>query len=340
MERQDTAKLKGIAILMIVLFHFQYTLFNDAFMSSFNLGFLGWSQKVLAYLTIKPEYFWGFFFALGYIGVHIFLILSGYGLTKKYLTQAKGISLRQWGKQIWKLLLPYFIALPLTHIVNWCLQNVRYWTGNIEAVPQFFDIYKLKQYWQSIIFPTRWLTQDLAFNFVGTWWFIGTILQFYIAYPLLLKLLKKYGALKLLLIAIAISIIYRLMLVNLTDEAPIGIYQANALGFISIFARMPEFVLGMYFATRTSWFLFNKQFLVGIILVIVGIAFSSFGWGTIFSDMFIGFGLVLTFARVLNILQGVSGKISQWLGNKAYYIFLYHEPAISMIIRILVSTPL
>lgn len=339
MERQDTLKLKGLAITLIVFYHLQYTLFDGVFMPNSDQGFASWFGQVFSYLADKPFYFWGAIFAFGYIGVHIFLILSGFGLIKKFLSYEK-ITLKQWWKQVWKLLLPYFIALPITHIINYGLHVVQFLLGKAISIPAFFDIYKLEQYWQSILVPTRWLNQELAFNFVGTWWFVGTIIQFYILFPFLLRLMKKIGFNKFLGLSIAISLLYRLVIVLISTDAPIGIYQAPALLFINFLARLPEFSLGMYFATKSSWYLFKKQFLAGLALTVLGICLVPFTWGTIFSDSIIAVGLLLTFNDILKFLKGFTGRISQWIGAKAYYIFLYHEPALGIIIRMIMSVPL
>lgn len=339
MEKQDTQKLKGLAIILVILYHFHYGIFGGTFLMDPNSGINGWIYKVEQYYNYRPDLIWGLLFCFGFIGVHIFITLSGFGLTKKYLTQDK-FSFKSWGKQIWKMLLPYFIALPVTHLINYALQNVLFWAGKIASVPAFFDIYKPQQYLESIIVPTRWFTAPLALNFVGTWWFVGIILQFYLVYPLLLWLLKKFKPLKFLIITFVITIVYRALIAIFTNYNPIGVNMADPVGFINFPARLAEFALGMYFATRKDWKLFKGQYLVGVLMILIGLFAASYRIGVVVSDILIAVGLVFTFDTTLKIFNKVLSKFFNWLGEKSYYIFLYHEPAMSMIVRLLVTLPL
>jgi hypothetical protein len=69
--------------------------------------------------------------------------------------------------------------------------------------------------------------------------------------------------------------------------------MAKPLAFINFPARLAEFALGMYLATRKDVSIFKGQFTVGIILTISGILMASYQWGIIFSDTFIGIARLL-----------------------------------------------
>jgi peptidoglycan/LPS O-acetylase OafA/YrhL len=335
MDKHETAKLKGIGIIMIVIYHIHYDIFGGIFLMDKAAGLSNWIVKVqgyLEYLKVNPlEVVPGFL----YIGVHIFFIVSGYGLTKKFFT-GKKFDFKSWRKQILKILIPYWIALPITHVLNYILNLVLVSAHVRTIMPGFFDVYTPQQYLESILVPTRWFSQRLALNFVGTWWFVGVILQFYLLLPLLLLILKKLKPLKFIIVAVAITFIYRYFVSYFSDAGTVGLEQANIFLLVNFPARLSEFALGIWLATRKDLRLFKWQLLPGLGLIAAGVASSAYRFGMIWNDFLIGLGFILIFPALLSVLKNKAGDTLKLIGNQSYLIFLYHEPALQLILFLLV----
>ncbi len=233
-------------------------------------------------------------------------------------------------------MIPYLIALPVTHVLNYVL-NLLLVSSHVRSVmPGFFDIYTPQQYLESILVPTRWFSQRLALNFVGTWWFVGVILQFYLLLPLLLLLLKKLKPLKFILIAVAVTFIYRYFVSRYSDAGTVGLEQANIFLFVNFPARLSEFALGIWLATRKDIRLFKWQGTVGLALIGAGIASSAYQAGMIWNDFLIALGFILIFPALLSVLKNKVGDTLKLIGNQSYLIFLYHEPALQLILLLLI----
>ncbi len=332
MDKKASAVLKGIAMIMVVLFHLHYD-FAWGMQVGYDIGLGGWYNQVSENLSRQGASWFWFLCSLGYIGVNLFFVISGYGLTKKFLKQPK-FEYKDWLKQIWKILWPYWVALPVTHLINYGLANVQLALGKIDSMPGFWGIYYPQQYIDSFLVPTRWLSDDGALNFVGTWWFVGVILQFYLLLPLLILLLKKINPNKFMGIMFAVTLLYRLWATVYTDGGPIGVAMAKPLMFINFPARLAEFALGMWLATRKDLKFFRFQTLAGFVLIILGLIANAYHWGFVVSDPILGIGFVLMLNWNVNFIKGLVARIFEAIGNNSYYIFLYHEPALTMLVTI------
>jgi len=332
MGKKETTLAKGIAILMIILYHLQYDLASLLYLIERGEGIIPYLTRITGKIAEDPIHIIPFLYYLGFAAVNVFFILSGFGLTKKYL--AEELTLRKWLKQIMKILIPYFLAIPLTFLINYLLQYFWFQQGIITVMPQPFEIYLPSQYWESLLVFTRWFDNRLALNFVGTWWFVGIILQFYLLFPVLLKIYKKIKAKNFLILAIGIGTIYRLYMAYNTEASPVGIMGAQLLEFINFPARLPEFALGMYLASNENWFKQKNLVLFGLWFFILGIVLSTFVWGFALNDLLLGLGLIMLITKVVNKLQVNEHNPLYLFGKYSYQIYLLHEPALKMIAKL------
>lgn len=339
MDKFETARLKGLAIIMIILYHLQYDLFGLAFLTGRGTGIETWVTSSVKYIDLHGWVIIGVIPSLLFIGVNLFFLISGYGLVRKYYFKTD-FNVKDWFRQIWKIILPYWIALPVTHLINYGFTYLMFLGNRIDKMPAFFEIYLPSQYLESILVPSRWFVERLALNFVGTWWFVGIILQFYLLLPVLLWLLKKLKARNFIIIALLITFVYRAWAVYFTNASTVGVAGAELLFLINLPARLAEFALGMYFATKSRIHFFKHQTSAGILLIVAGLIFSSYLWGMIFSDFLISLGLFFLCDRLLFVLKRKSFNWTEWLGNMSYYIFLYHEPALKLFLLLFFSLPI
>ena len=331
MSKKISLIAKGLAILGVVLYHLQYDLVSLNYLIARNEG-LSYFSRIFNVISQDLINIVPFLMYLCLSSVSVFFILSGFGLMKKYSVEK--LTLKKWAKQIWKILLPYFIAIPVTFLINYFLQWIWTLNGINESMPKPFDIYQPMQYLESFLVFTRWFDDRLALNFVGTWWFVGIILQFYLLFPLLFMLFKKIGSKKFLILSLVITVLYRLVVVYTTDDSPVGIQNANLLMFINFPARLAEFALGMYFATCEKYLGNLRSLILGIISLIIGFIVMTFNWGLAINEILIGFGAFQIITCFAKLIFKLKIPIIDKVGKYSYHIYLFHEPALKMIAKL------
>ncbi len=184
--------IMGFAALWIFIFHEWQPIFG-------GVGTLGWTE--------------GFIKRIGFVGVDIFLMLSGMGLTYAI---GKGSILNFYYRRIRRIYLP-FLAVGICYL----LQNT--WDVNT--------------FWGNI---TGWNFYDKSmYSFL---WFVPAILTFYIIFPLYYKLFTSHKQpLFCLLGALAIWLLLSIQLRNTL--------RYDLYGFTN---RIPIFLIGIWFGWRSQ----------------------------------------------------------------------------------------
>lgn len=114
--------------------------------------------------------------AFGGAGVHVFILVSGFGLYLSYLRKPLGYGeflKKRFGKVYW----PYAIA-----VISWMLWIlVSRGTLMWQEVLSHLLLYKM-------------FIHDLDVSFCYPYWFISTIIQFYLCWPLIVRVARVGGA--------------------------------------------------------------------------------------------------------------------------------------------------
>lgn len=160
--------IKALAITCVVIYHF-----------------------VTIYMQFIPDILRRLAFVLG-TGCHAFLVVSGFGLFFSYKKHPLSAP-RFWLKRLSKIYFPYIIIV----LISYYCENV-YLAGGVDrfkALMSHVFLYKM-------FFPQYEVT------FGGHFWFISTIIQFYLVFPLLVKLYKKLGMRRFLISALVINALW------------------------------------------------------------------------------------------------------------------------------------
>jgi peptidoglycan/LPS O-acetylase OafA/YrhL len=224
-DLRDTAALKTIGILAIVLHNYYHSLPGAVIENEFSFV-PGHFQRFLATVTDPRETFQTLFSYLGHFGVQLFIFLSAYGLTLKYWTTPS------WRAFVWdriqKLYPMFFLAVGFWLL----LRLIEYRAG----FPAFFwdqadDLLLLTL----AIFT---LVPQYGGAPVGPWWFLPFIVQFYCIWPALAAYTRGSGMVGLVVlsaICVGLTILFGPALVHNWSldlvETPIG--------------HMPELCLGI-----------------------------------------------------------------------------------------------
>ena len=113
--------------------------------------------------------------SFGGAGVHVFILCSGFGLYLSYLNRPLGYKdflKRRFGRVYWPM------AVICLCTACWMLYQ-----GKEILMPLLGNLFLFKMF-----------VPDLETSMGGQMWFISTIIQFYLAWPLILKLINiKWG---------------------------------------------------------------------------------------------------------------------------------------------------
>lgn len=334
---QTLPAMKGLAILMIVVFHLWGYSKNSFLISPIlqEIGQGGLKNWVDGSLNL--------FCALGEYGVHIFIFASGFGLASSWWLKSQKESSNSFNiKNFWQRRL--FRLFPLYWLAHILAFGVFLWQP--AWVPYGQEIFHSGNF--QILFATFASLTTLR-NFIfqyyfflnGAWWYIGLAVQFYLIFPILVHIGQRWGWTRLLLSALLISGLYRTLIIALPlDEITTDILLRGALFPSRLFGFTFGMVLSLYLLkieslnqnkllNHFSSLLFKKKWLwVSILLLMIGVGcdwISAEKWMVfrIPADMLIGvseLGLLFNILESANFLQAGLSVI----GKYSYGIYLTH----------------
>lgn len=253
LDKTDSMILKGIAILMIAAHNFLHLVRPAPGENEFNFDPARF-QRLLDNIADQPglliqqtsAYF-------GHYGVQIFIFLSAYGLTRKYLSA----DLHYWRfirSRVVKLYPAFLMAVALWLLLAGIFNGVE--------VP----LQRLKVFWGDILlklFPFSNTSDAQALRPVGPWWFLPFIIQFYLIFPLILWATLRLG----IAVLPALALLSYALVANLHGEGLILYY--NVIG------HLPEFCLGIYLAMRPDTRLPGWLLLLVIAIFALGNIYSA-----------------------------------------------------------------
>lgn len=173
LTREETTQMKGIAILCIAIHNFcHYYLFGFCQENEMGFHYENWTSflNVLAHPSF--DFIFHFFSFWGWLGVPVFVILSGYGLVKKYESEnTNSISIKEYILRNFKKL--FFLMLP--GVLFFILISIAY--GNTIGGAKMLLYLTLLN---NIILELN------PFN-PGVYWYFGLAFQLYLAYLIYYK---------------------------------------------------------------------------------------------------------------------------------------------------------
>lgn len=222
-------------------------------------GFSIFTIVLMHCMQVFLDGFWNKAISFGGAGAHVFIFCSGFGLYLSYLNRPESyiVFLK---KRLNKIYFPYIIVIFLFCL--WRLHTAA--SINWKEVVSHIFLYKM--------FDSE-LNTSICYHF----WFISTIIQFYIFFPLIRQFLKKkMGG---IIIAFTISITWSSLVAFLDYDA----YRSWSSFFLQY---LWEFVLGMYIAEKVKYNYIDDKFIIKkikvkylVICTIIGMLLYGFmGW--------------------------------------------------------------
>ncbi len=328
LESLDFAK--GLAILAIFLHHFARSALNQV--QGRYPKILQWTFQPpgdiyaplgAALAPFDPAVFVTTLFAVfGYIGVHVFVVASGFGL-------AYGLQERpdvRWAsflvRRFRKLLPPFVIAVVGYGVLQGLLGFKEGWGDVAESI--FRKV--------TLVFV---LNREWIFDDNSPLWFVGLIVPLYLIFPMLYGRATKPHAWRWFALFVVVATGTRAMLAQQTFAS-----WHPYFGHAFFLTRVPEFFLGIVLGRRAAAgdrLEVDRRMLAtggAALLVAAGATLSA----TLYPLIDPALGVL---ASVVTVLLWRLGRRASpgtvravaWVGVLSYFVYLVHRPLITMAFR-------
>ncbi len=305
--------LRGFAVLLVIVRHF--------YMDSFGPGMPRWADIC----------------GLGYLGVHLFLLLSGFCLAYAFVgPKQKPLILREFFiRRATRILPAYYAALLLFTVL---------------AMP--FTMRDLL--WQTLTHVT--MTHNvfpatvLAIN--GAFWSLGLECQLYLLFPVLILLIRRKGMLPVMAAVLLMQIVFRSIVAHYYGTE----WNETMRVAWSLPGRMGDFTLGILAAMLV---LDPKLYTIALKLKANApmLTFASFALGMLAKHRIgvsawqtdlafdCAFGSLLIWSsegRTPDGRASIASRLMSWrplcrLGEKSYSVYLIHVLPLRLVVNALRS---
>jgi peptidoglycan/LPS O-acetylase OafA/YrhL len=313
--------IKGFSILWIVFFHFfkEYSKgrFPVPWGPHYFATFLHGCAPASAAATLAC-FGRSIFVAvtmLGYGAVGVFIVMSGFGLT--YALAKTGNPEHGWSGWYSSRVLRLFPMYWVAHLI--------YLVSPFEARYDPIDYRFILSFLGDRIYPVQMIEY-----LTPAWWYFGLILELYLIFPLLFRLLQKAGVGWFLVICAAETVLCRYILL-------FNIFQTDGM-VLSAFcgSRLWEFafgmVVGLKYRQNREWVddhLFSVSAMVAGLAIYTAGLYSFYSTFTyIFTDALVGTGLFVILAQLAwhsRRLVRVEAALA-YVGVYSYGLYLIHQP--------------
>ncbi len=279
-----------------------------------------------------------FISVIGPQGVVLFFVLSGFLITYLLLAEeakSSTISVKKFYVRrilrIWPL---YLLIVVLSLFV--------FPYFNLLTLPGFgIDVVQDQLWLKLLLYLFFFANLVLALlgivPYASQTWSIGTEEQFYLVWPVIVKQVKKYR----LLLMVVIVVLYNLVRFYLASPISDGLpYKAIIRAFWGGFT-IDCMAIGGFFAVLLfqkqvllKWFLNNTVFYLSLVAVVTAWALGIYipYFNAIFYAGLYGI-ILLNFAAGENIRINLENSVFNYLGNISYGLYMLHPIAITLAIR-------
>jgi peptidoglycan/LPS O-acetylase OafA/YrhL len=295
---------------------------------------------------------------IGWVGVQLFFVLSGFLITSILLDMKKKLPTREYftkfyGRRFLRIFpLYYFYLFAMLAITTWLI-SIRYMPG---AMRVFQDQVKY-----AFFYVYNFIAATSGFEssrLLGHFWSLSIEEQFYIIWPLLILIVPERSIKKLFLAGICAGPIFRIgtLILQRSGAMPILNDQVSIAVYTLPFSHIDAFALGAYI-TRFSLPHARWQLIfLGILLPLLGFSTLYLEEGTIGEISALGFYVtmpaayqylwaysLLNYFFVVLIFCVIKEKLFvnflefkplRYLGKISYGLYVYHFPIIFFAARI------
>ena len=259
-------------------------------------------------------------------GVHLFIIVSGFGLTWGLLNRQadRPLSIGQFYLRRAERIFPLWWGAHLLFAIIWLLTG---WGLSLTDPATYLSALGIR------------ITPGLFYYFSPAWWYVWLVIQLYLVYPLLWEGLRRLGPTKMLIFGSFLAFIVRGAGLYFFDGY-LDVWQRGAI-FIT---RLPEFLFGISLA---AWLYYSPEktnqrlnasytLLIALVVYIFGFVLGLTLPGIIIAPFLLGVGAFLflygLLERLIPILPRWLLSPGLWTGRHTYSLYLMHHPVILVLI--------
>ena len=254
--------LRGLAILWVISFH----LWGDM---TFKLGatsslYVALRERlaegrIVPALTALGEVVLG----TGFHGVALFMVLSGLSLTLNAYRRGEPPILDGYRQRIWKLLPVYWSGIVFLAGTVAIVALLQLWLDG-GSFAQQWDNVRI-----AVLAPVRIRVEDALWaasvvgwlftpgphaKLVASMWFVALLIQYYLVFPFAFRALGKFGPMRFMALALAITFVSRaLLIVAGADWLAVGVADRTMAACAPF--RFSEFAAGM----TIGWLMVHKR---------------------------------------------------------------------------------
>ncbi|TWT82423.1 Acyltransferase family protein [Planctomycetes bacterium CA13] len=247
--------------------------------------------------------------AFGGAGVHAFIFISGFGL---YLSHDRNPLpyLSFLRRRFIKIYFPYAIAVLI-------IAGIDYYLDYNEP-----SIYKIASH----LLLFKMFNEELMISFGYHFWFISTIIQLYLTFPLFVSIRDRFGNRWLMVITISVSLLWGATTAAL-DKQEMRIWNSFFLQYVW------EFALGICLASvylKKGYAVWETRWPKLIGVTVVGLALYgalpiAFGEvGKLFNDFPALVGYLGTAILLYRCAPMPIRSFMNWIGSISYAFYLFH----------------
>jgi len=314
---------KGISIIWIVFFHFFNTYTNSKLASPVAPHFFATFFESCAHstpLAVARCAGESLFVGLSYLGFHavaVFLVASGFGLT--YSLAGRGNPAGGWKGWYRARVIRLYPMYWLAHLV--------FLVAPFQFKPEPIDY----RFWLSFAGDRVYPLRSIFYYANSAWWYFTLILQLYLVFPFLFRLLQKTGVKWFLILCALETVLSRYLILAVLGGSSRWV-QGGFFG-----CRLWEFALGMALGmTERESAGALEELILSLRGVVFGVAIYGVGLYTYGSaltntvtDALTGTGLFLILSNLASVSDAARGRLGAALvyaGMYSYGLYLLHEP--------------
>jgi len=257
--------------------------------------------------------------------VHVFFVLSGFGLTLSYLKGRGSWDWRRWAwRRVTKIFVPYIVAVVFSFVLG-VLGSFLHPSVDMEF--SWLALFKYLAFIRNF-YPAVW-------GWNRPLWFMPVIVGLYLSFPILIKILEKWGAWALVLVAAVVT--YGTITVAVLAGAP-RTHQADLFSFWVI-----QFSLGMVLARVRDSQPHKMDKLISLEAFFLGVGLIFFSWGLreylpvgrVYNDLFTSIGIFLILLNLCWVGRLRVPAIERFLcilSSKSFPMYLVHYPIMAFLI--------
>jgi peptidoglycan/LPS O-acetylase OafA/YrhL len=318
--------IKGASILWIVLYHTALVLYAvPGYYHPFDHPKNTWPDIATRVAALAPIAIPGvlgmlsnglrYLSWLGYQGVHLFLVMSGLGLALAQAHRGGPVSVGTFYRRRLFRIFPEYWAAHVIFLITFLI------FGTPWMVPaSYLTLLSL--------LGVRSLPE--TFSYIATaWWYIGLIIQLYLAFPLLWAWLDRFGARSFLIGTAIITAISRLITLIFIGTH-IEFWSMGVLFTNRLFEFGFGMALGMALVKDPDWLagFVRRRWPLAALIYLVGLVLSLTLLGSVIAPMLIAVGLFgLMYMVVTRIPQFIQRSLV-WVGSVSYGVYLLHHPVV------------